>query len=149
MNFLFSKIFFLNTYQYRNSFSSKSFSSGKSLQIFTYILIYLLIIWTIPVNIVSANLQLIWSSKNSVLTSRSIFPEFGFFKMWYALGSEAIYYLVNKYVLLIMHSNFFSYLIPIRIRAPLIFAPLIFAPLIIAHPQSSRLFNFFQILILL
>ena len=31
------------------------------------------------------------------------------------------------------------YLIPIKIRAPLIFAPLIFAPLIFAHPKKPTI----------
>ena len=34
------------------------------------------------------------------------------------------------------------YLIPIKVRVPLIFAPLISAPLIFVHPQILRPFNF-------
>ena len=51
-------------------------------------------------------------------------------------------YLLTRKIKIFYHFAGITYLIPIKIRAPLIFAPLIFAPLIFAHPQILRPFNF-------
>ena len=49
---------------------------------------------------------------------------------------------VNTYKFIVLRKVKTTYLIPIKICAPLNFAPLIFLPLIFAHPMIMRPFNF-------